>query len=237
MQQTYLIVDTIVFLFLMPPFVLIQEHVNCWNVSTINNLLESIRSGNFDAKDLVKKLKSVQSSMASVEATESFPLKEKNSPPLVSPSKAGKFENLLAKYSTPSKVSKLQNSLDESSALGQGCHLESRAVSQLKATKHSSTSSKPIIDKVLDHQRETVRGPAGKKNHKRTNMVKMEVNLKEGNLDCNINKDGKKISDTSDMNLKATNTKSKPKKKIKVKVETDFQTQVLVKRGNWQVTL
>ena len=31
-------------------------------------------------------------------------------------------------------------------------------------------------------------------------MVKMEVNLKEGNLDCNINKDGKKISDTFDLN-------------------------------------
>ena len=31
-------------------------------------------------------------------------------------------------------------------------------------------------------------------------MVKMEVNLKEGNLDCNINKDGKNISDTSDLN-------------------------------------
>ena len=70
--------------------------------------------------------------MASMEVTEICPLKEKNSPPLVSPSKAGKSENLLAKYSTPSKFSKLQNSLDESSALDQGCHLESRAVSQLK---------------------------------------------------------------------------------------------------------
>lgn len=193
-----------------------EEHVNSLNVSTINTLLESIRSGNIDAKDLVKKLKPVQSSMASVEATENCPLKEQNSPPLLSPSKAGKSEKLLAKSSTPSKVSKLQKSLDESSALGQGCHLKSRAVSQLKTTKHSSTSSKTIIDKGLNHQRETVRVPSGEKNHERTNMVKMEANLKEGNLDCNIDKDGKKISDTSDLNGKATNTKSKSKKKSKV---------------------
>ena len=71
----------------------------------------------------------------SVEATESCPLKEKNSPPLVSPSKAVKYSKLLAKYSTPSKVSKLQNSLDESSTLSQGFHLESRAVSQLEIEK------------------------------------------------------------------------------------------------------
>ena len=91
----------------MDPSVLIQKHANSLNVSTIKILLESIHSRNIDVKDLVKKLKPVQSSMASVEATESCPLKEKNSPPLVSPSKARKSEKLLAKYSTPSKVSKL----------------------------------------------------------------------------------------------------------------------------------
>lgn len=208
-----------------------EEHVNSLNVSTINSLLESIRSGNIDVKDLVKKLKPVQSSMASVEATESCPLKEQNSPPLVSPLKAGKSEKSVVKSSTPSKVSKLQKSLDESSALGHGCHLESRAASQLKKAKHSSTSSKTIIDKGLDHQRESVPVPSGEKNYKRTNMVKMEVNLKEGNLDCNIDKDGKKILDTSVLNVKATNTKSKSKRKSKVKVETDLPNTGLGEEG------
>ena len=81
----------------MDPSVLIQKHANSLNVSTINILLESIHSGNIDVKDLVKKIKPIHSSVASVQATESCPLKEKNSPPLVSPSKDGKYENLLAK--------------------------------------------------------------------------------------------------------------------------------------------
>ena len=53
-------------------------------------------------------------------------------------------------------------------------------------------------------------------------MVKMEVDLKEGNLYFNTNKDGKNISDNSDHNWKGTNTKSKSKKKRKVKVEIDL---------------
>ena len=103
-------------------FASVVDLLKCQGLSKVNTFI----------REYFKKFNHVHNSMASVEATKSFPLKEKNSPPLVSPSKDGKSENLLAKYSTPSKVSKLQNWLDESSALGQGCHLESWAVSQLK---------------------------------------------------------------------------------------------------------
>lgn len=201
-----------------------EEHVNSLNVSTINCLLESIRSGNVDVKDLVKKLKPVQSSMASEEATESCPLKEQNSPPPVSPSKAGKSKKSLVKSSTPSKVSKLQKPLDESSA-------PPRAVSQLKKAKNSSTSSKTISDKGLDPHRESVPVLKGGKNHKRINMVNMEANLNEGNLDCDIGKDGKRISDTHALNGKSIITKSNSKRKSNIKADTDLQKKGICEKG------
>lgn len=201
-----------------------EEHVNSLNVSTINSLVESIRSGNVDVKDLVKKLKPVQSSMASIEATESSPLKEQNSSALVSPSKAGKSEKSLVKSSTPSKVRKLQKPLDGSSALP-------RAVSQLKKAKNLTTSSKTISDEGLDSHRESVPVLRGGKNHKRINMVKMEVNLNEGNLDCNIDNDGKRISDTRALNGKSINAKSNSKRKSKVKAETDLPIKGLSEEG------
>ena len=162
--------------------------------------------------------------MDSVKATKISPLKEKNSSPLVSPSKAGKFENPLVKYSTPSKVRKLQKTLDESSALP-------RVISQPKKEKNLSTSSKTIPDKGLDSHREFVPVLRMGKNHKRINMVKMEVNLNEENLDCNIDNDGKRISDIRALNGKSINTKSNSKRKSKVKAETNLPIKALCEEG------
>ena len=71
-------------------------------------------------------------------------------------------------------------------------------------------------------------------------MVKMEVNLNEGNLDCNIENDGKRISDTRALNGKSLNTKSNSKRKSKVKAETDLTIKGLCEEGqlaSWQLKL
>lgn len=162
--------------------------------------------------------------MASVEATEISPLKEKKNSPLVSPSKVGKYGKSFVKSSTPSKVHMLQKPLYESSSLP-------RDVSLGKKEKNLSTSSETISDKGLDSHRESVPVPRVEKNHKRINMVKMEVNLNEGNLDCNIDNDGKRISDTHPLNGKSMNTKSNSKRKMKVKAEIDLPIKCLCQEG------
>ena len=62
-------------------------------------------------------------------------------------------------------------------------------------------------------------------------MVKMEVNLNEGNLDCNIDNDGKRISDTRALNGKSINSKSNSKRKSKVKAETNLPIKGICEEG------
>eukprot|EP01018_Ginkgo_biloba_P026437 Gb_14005 [translate_table: standard] len=157
--------------------------VGALNGDAVNSLMDSLRSGNLDVKDLVKKLRPVKSSMNSKEANGNCLVQEGGSPAVVS----------------PSKTSKLKKSLDKSSASSEYSHSESKASELERATMNSKITrniNAKDVNPVLDVNDQTV---GTKKNSKRKSKVKVESDLPneglcKGKIDVDIGKHREKKS-------------------------------------------